>query len=524
MNEGHYLLENDNSDPLQRKITLSIAELLDKNDHLPFYLTTNADWRSRIYTQSFYITYQGGDLTTALLNFWVGEPLTESGLFYLKIYGANNHNQSNISKSSFLDRIKWVDDNYDKIINLDPELISSAENKFIFTAFCLNMKLYDSDPQAKISTPVFLDATCSGIQHLAALLLDVELAKQSNLTPNTQQDIPADFYNSLIEPINFAINKLGENDLKHSQLKEVKMNRKILKQSIMTKVYNVTRFGIADQIKNKLKKVELNKEESNRQLKTVLVDLLSSNLKIKQKFNKTIMYEAPTKDGKKILISNQDIFKIAEIIDREIFILYPSLYYIYNYFMDMASLMLKLNIPLTWITPAGLKITQHYLKSKQINLAIRFAGKNRKMVLRESTKELDTIKQTQAIIPNIIHSLDANHILILINNCKKQDFYPIITIHDCFGTLPNKMLQLESRIKNDFILLYTNDHFLQKFHDKTLESIKDNQFEIIAIKNSETGSIENYVEFMGQDLRIPDKPKMGKLDLQNLRSSNYMVS
>lgn len=85
MNEGHYLLENDNSDPLQRKITLSIAELLDKNDHLPFYLTTNADWRSRIYTQSFYITYQGGDLTTALLKFWVGEPLTESGLFYLKI-------------------------------------------------------------------------------------------------------------------------------------------------------------------------------------------------------------------------------------------------------------------------------------------------------------------------------------------------------------------------------------------------------------------------------------------------------
>lgn len=44
MNEGNYLLENDKSDdPLQRKITLSIAELLDQNDHLPFYLTTNAD-------------------------------------------------------------------------------------------------------------------------------------------------------------------------------------------------------------------------------------------------------------------------------------------------------------------------------------------------------------------------------------------------------------------------------------------------------------------------------------------------
>jgi len=40
--------------------------------------------------------------------------------------------------------------------------------------------------------------------------------------------------------------------------------------------------------------------------------------------------------------------------------------------------MIKLNIPLSWITPAGMKITQHYLKTKKSSIAIRFAGKIKK--------------------------------------------------------------------------------------------------------------------------------------------------
>jgi DNA-directed RNA polymerase len=75
-----------------------------------------------------------------LLNFWEGEPLSSEGKNYLYIYGANNHNENSISKESYLDRINWVKINYEQIINLDRELILSAENKFIFTAFCLNMR------------------------------------------------------------------------------------------------------------------------------------------------------------------------------------------------------------------------------------------------------------------------------------------------------------------------------------------------------------------------------------------------
>nr|AVR57735.1 plasmid-derived RNA polymerase [Termitomyces sp. T132]AVR57756.1 plasmid-derived RNA polymerase [Termitomyces sp. T132] len=58
-NEGNYLLDlikPDNS--LQRDITLLIADLFYKI-RFPFFLNVNADWRGRLYTHSFFITYQG---------------------------------------------------------------------------------------------------------------------------------------------------------------------------------------------------------------------------------------------------------------------------------------------------------------------------------------------------------------------------------------------------------------------------------------------------------------------------------
>lgn len=208
MDEGSYILdyiEPDND--LQRNITLKIAKLFSK---VPFYLNVHADWRGRIYTQSFFISYQGGDLSSALLNFWEGQILTESGKYHLYIHGANNHNENNISKESFDNRVEWVKNNYDKIINLDRSLILSAEKPFIFLAFCLNMRELDKNPNMTIKTPVFLDATCSGIQHLSALLLDLELGITVNLSPYNQEDKPNDIYSELLVHINKAINKYGE--------------------------------------------------------------------------------------------------------------------------------------------------------------------------------------------------------------------------------------------------------------------------------------------------------------------------
>lgn len=172
---------------------------------------------------------------------------------------------------------------------------------------------------------------------------------------------------------------------------------------------------------------------------------------------------------------------MAKIIYEQIFVVYPSLNNIYNYFIKMTELTIKLGIPMTWITPSGLKITQLYLKSKNKEVSVSIFRKTKKMVFKEKTNNLNKLKQSQAIIPNIIHSLDASHLINIIKSADTDVFYPLISIHDCFGTLPNLMAKLDLRVRKEFVLLYTDNSFLTNFHERFIQNIKDNQFEIITI-------------------------------------------
>jgi DNA-directed RNA polymerase len=199
------------------------------------------------------------------------------------------------------------------------------------------MKELHNNPLANIYTPVFLDATCSGIQHLSALLLDLELGISVNLTPYNQEDGPNDIYSDLIDPINKAINNYGENNPKYDSLSLIELNRKIIKTSIMTKVYNVSQYGIARQIESKLDRKESDTIEQ-------ISSDISKSLKQKKKLN---IFLAPGKYNSLVLLNKTDIFKIAEIINNQIFVVFPSLNNIFSYFIESAKIMCNLGIPFT---------------------------------------------------------------------------------------------------------------------------------------------------------------------------------
>jgi DNA-directed RNA polymerase len=94
---------------------------------------------------------------------------------------------------------------------------------------------------------------------------------------------------------------------------------------------------------------------------------------------------------------------------------------------------------------------------------------------------------------------------------------PIITIHDCFGTLPNQMEYLSNIIRNEFIKLYTQDDFLNKYHENVYRAIKDNNIEI----HNKDG--EDYVKVKNSKLVIPSKPQKGSFDLSRTHKALYLV-
>lgn len=167
-----------------------------------------------------------------------------------------------------------------------------------------------------------------------------------------------------------------------------------------------------------------------------------------------------------------------------------------------------------------MRITQHYLKSKQTVISTKLFKQSKKMIIRETLNELDRLKQTNAIIPNIIHSLDATHLINLINKSQDIRFAPIITVHDCFGTLPNKMDELAFMVKKEFILLYSQDNFLETYHNRLIQSIKDNKYDVIFNEEDKFYHVINNEDL----IKIPNVPKLGDLDLQKIIDSKYMIS
>jgi hypothetical protein len=225
------------------------------------------------------------------------------------------------------------------------------------------MRELDGNSNAIINTPVFLDATCSGIQHLSALLLDLELGISVNLSPYNQDDKPNDIYSELLIHINKAINKYGEENIEYEKFSLIKLSRSDVKTSVMTKVYNVSQYGIAKQLENKFKSSDYSNLDNNSpshspiliesdtgakvtNLESELIKSIKKN-KLNRNNNDDTYFRAPGIDNKPVILSRQEIFKIANIINDQIFVVYPSLNNIYLYFIETAKLMIKLGIPIT---------------------------------------------------------------------------------------------------------------------------------------------------------------------------------
>ena len=108
--------------------------------------------------------------------------------------------------------------------------------------------------------PIHQDGSCNGLQHYAALGGDTAGAKAVNLSPN---DRPQDVYGAVLEIViktlnehcsippdepTEAIRKKGE----YARMLLEKVDRKVVKQTIMTSVYGVTRVGAREQVQNRL--------------------------------------------------------------------------------------------------------------------------------------------------------------------------------------------------------------------------------------------------------------------------------
>ncbi|KAJ2797152.1 DNA-directed RNA polymerase, partial [Coemansia guatemalensis] len=200
----------------------------------------NIDFRGRAYPIPPHFNHLGNDMCRGLLVFHEGRPLTERGIYWLKIHLANLCGKDKLSHD---ERLRFVDENWDNIAaSADNPLPDSffdgsadvarpwwldAENPWQALAACIEYTaaMRSPDPAAYVShLHIHQDGTCNGLQHYAAMGRDRVGAHEVNLAPS---DCPQDVYSGVLAVAKRLVDADAENGVKEAQLLQLHLSRKI---------------------------------------------------------------------------------------------------------------------------------------------------------------------------------------------------------------------------------------------------------------------------------------------------------
>jgi DNA-directed RNA polymerase, mitochondrial len=186
-------------------LDMAAAEILTGRE--PFYVPLQIDFRGRINPLPFF-NFTRQDYVRSLFLFDRDEPIGEEGLRYLKSHVAgcaDGNKWSTIERPGNLDfdgRVTWTEDNRGTLLKVgnavlhgdDPAqwewVLETIGDPYQFVAACLELAQAAEDPSFKTRLPLVFDATCSGLQHICAIMR-AEEGRYVNLLPSSEL---SDFY------------------------------------------------------------------------------------------------------------------------------------------------------------------------------------------------------------------------------------------------------------------------------------------------------------------------------------------
>jgi DNA-directed RNA polymerase, mitochondrial len=167
------------------------------------------------------------------------------------------HNFTHTIRSTIAERLAYADTIIGDIVDSAKNPLTGrlwwqkSEEKWQTLACCMEIAkaLESGNPSEYVSYfPVHQDGSCNGLQHYAALGRDLEGAKSVNLSPCER---PQDVYSNVLDLVEEQ-RKRDEKKNEVAKLLDGFVKRKVIKQTVMTTVYNVTYYGAKLQIRRQL--------------------------------------------------------------------------------------------------------------------------------------------------------------------------------------------------------------------------------------------------------------------------------
>ena len=378
-----------------------------------FWFPNNMDFRGRVYPTPPHLSQLGDDCSRALLQFAVGKPLGPRGLDWLKIHLINLTGLK--KKESLQDRLNFAN-------SLLPEILDSAERPLtgkrwwqqsddpwqtLACCFEIAEVVRHPDPESYISHfPIHQDGSCNVLQHYAALGRDQAGAESVNLCVSQK---PRDVYSDVVDKVEEERRNDAENGNEIARILDGCVKRKVIKQTVMTTVYGVTRYGAKMQILRQLREnPDLTSDQSWR-ASTYLRDKTFEVLRQMFKSTREI----------------QDWFTVAAHLVSQV-----------------------CRKPVQWITPLGLPVVQPYH-----NAHVEFRNGITYRTVNDLYHLPNSMKQRNGFPPNFIHSLDSTHMMLTALNCYRAGI-SFASVHDSYWTHPSDVDLMNRICREQFVRLH----------------------------------------------------------------------
>ena len=175
-----------------------------------------------------------------------------------------------------------------------------------------------------------------------------------------------------------------------------------------------------------------------------------------------------------------------------------------RYLQKVARSMARVGIEPDWRTPSGFHVFQINRRSRCKHIQTRLFGGARFFVnMNVEVPQIDIGRHTRGIVANLVHSMDAAHLVMSINALPEGQ--PFGVVHDCFQVRPGDAPQTFDVLLQELVRLYETDP-LRQFHDHL-----SRLYQWALLQEGESGS-------------LPPLPEYGDLDLEDVIESNYAFS
>ena len=428
------------------------------------YFPHNIDFRGRLYPIPNNLHPQGNDHSRSLLTFAEGVPLGETGAYWLAVHIANSYG---FDKASLDDRVQWVFDNEAMILNsaMDPldgqRGWALADKPFGFLAACFEWAGYKVEGDAYVShLPVAQDGSCSGLQHLSALLLDDVGGRAVNLVPT---DESSDIYTTIANKVTRALYEGWGSDVDIELAAKWigRVDRKVVKQPCMTYAYSATLDGNKSQIIAALDKLSAGQESyvpgyDNYQAARFLAPL------VRQCIEETVIAAADAM----------------------------------RWMQDAATELASKDLPCIWQSPLGLPVIMSNMETFGKRLNMMFGGKRVRLHVQVDKQTVSNRKQRFGVAPNFVHTMDSSHCMATTATGGDYGIVSFAMIHDSFGTHAGNIEVLNAILRDEFIDQYSYDNL---------------------------GELKDMLEATLQE-PLPDLPPVGDLAIDAVAQSDFFFS